>query len=60
VLFLQGSFSSWDYIGEKPTEIYVPNFIRPKVGKEFLKEIRRWQLNAANGAISDANENMLL
>lgn len=60
VFFLWGSFRRWDDFGEEPWEISIPCFIRPKVGNEFLKEIRRRQLYATDWAIPDTDEDMLL
>jgi hypothetical protein len=60
VFFYCSSFRSWDDVREEHCEIDIPKFIRPKVGKEFLKKIWRWQLYATDGTISDTDENMLL
>jgi hypothetical protein len=60
MFFNWSSFRSWDDVGEEPREIDDPKFIRPKVGKEFLKKIWRWQLYPTNRTISDTDENMLL
>jgi hypothetical protein len=41
VLLLRSSFGSWDDIREEPHKMHIISFIWPKVGNEFLKEIRR-------------------